>query len=410
MAIFNNMYITNAGQELYAKAQAGQPINFTKMQVGAGQIGTQNPATLNALIAPKLDVPIQSITANTDLKTATISGSVNNNTITDAVYICEIGLFANDPVKGEILYGYSSAGTYGDYYAPASAGPYTWNYEINAAIGNAANVTAQLSALNYDYGVINTNQLFNVISGGNQKEINKSIDASLSENTKQLGDLTYQVATGTATAITLIINKTLANGYPITFIASANNNGNATTINGKKLYKPSTTISPTLIKDKAYTVWYNSTGDSGNGCFFIKASAEGNALAKDVRNTTTFSNDNDTGILGGLDLSLLIPTNIKNNVTIDGVTGNVTIASLGGKQYATGTYNHVSGTIDTITFPFTPRIIYAVGSTVTQICSPYNTSSFTNIVGQTGNFSKATNGFKIDSAVTTQTVTYYAWE
>ncbi|WP_023974405.1 hypothetical protein [Clostridium beijerinckii] len=136
-----------------------------------------------------------------------------------------------------------------------------------------------------------------------------------------LSDMVYQTTGGSATAITLTIKGTLVTGYPITFIASANNGGAATTINGKKLYKPGTTTSPNLIAGKAYTVWYNSISD----CFFIKASAEGTALASDVRKNKTFSNDNDTGIVGGLDLSLLVPENIRAGITIDGVTGKSSV-------------------------------------------------------------------------------------
>jgi hypothetical protein len=106
-------------------------------------------------------------------------------------------------------------------------------------------------------------------------------------------DIVYQVAGGTATAITLT-GVVLENGHPKTFIASANNNGAATTINGKPLYKPNTTTAPTLIAGKAYTVWYNSTGD----CFFIKASAEGNVTADKVLASYTYSSDEDTGKLG----------------------------------------------------------------------------------------------------------------
>jgi hypothetical protein len=291
MALFKNMSITNAGMALYAKAQAGQEIHFTKIQVGSGQIGTQNPATLIALVNPKLDVAITSIIADAQLKSATIIGQVTNINIIEATYICEMGLWANDPDAGEILYGYTSCGTYGDYYAPATQGPYSWQYEIAAAIGNAANVTAQLSQLQWDYGVMNSVTDFIILSGGNQKEINKNIDARLS-------DIMYQVAGGSVTALTLTIKGTLVTGYPITFIAASNNGGAATTINGKKLFKPATTIAPNLIAGKAYTVWYNSTGDSGNGCFFIKASAEGTALASQIPVGTTFSNDSDTGIAG----------------------------------------------------------------------------------------------------------------
>lgn len=58
--------------------------------------------------------------------------------------------------------------------------------------------------------------------------------------------------------------------YLLNFVASHDNNGQATTINGKPLYKPNTTISPKLKTGKGYTIWYNSSID----CFFIKASAE----------------------------------------------------------------------------------------------------------------------------------------
>lgn len=107
-------------------------------------------------------------------------------------------------------------------------------------------------------------------------------------------DELYQTVGGTATAITLNINGPLVNGYPMTFIASANNNGSTTTLNSKPLYKPNTTTAPTLIAGKAYSVWYNQSSD----CFFIKASAEGNATVAQVLAGATFSNDNDNGLVG----------------------------------------------------------------------------------------------------------------
>lgn len=119
------------------------------------------------------------------------------------------------------------------------------------------------------------------------------IDTKLKELNTSLSDLTYQTAGGTATTITLTM-QTLVDGYSKTFIASANNSGAATTINGKALYKPGTTIAPNLAAGKAYTVWYNSA----SGCFFIKASAEGDAIAANVLAGKKFSNDSDTGITG----------------------------------------------------------------------------------------------------------------
>ncbi|MFT8350016.1 hypothetical protein [Clostridium saccharoperbutylacetonicum] len=176
MAQFNNLSITNSGKNLYAKAQAGTQLRFTKMQIGSGLIGTQNPETLLALIDAKYDIGIQSITPNTESKTATISGMINNDNVADSIYICEIGLFAQDPDAGEILYAYGSAGSYGDWLASSTNGAYSWNYQIIAAVGNASNVTVNLSNLSYDYGLVNTATTFTYIVGGNQKEINTSID------------------------------------------------------------------------------------------------------------------------------------------------------------------------------------------------------------------------------------------
>ena len=112
---------------------------------------------------------------------------------------------------------------------------------------------------------------------------------------KHIEDSLYQEAGGTATAITLSM-QTLKNGYSKTFIATTNNNGSATTINGKPLYKPGTTTAPSIKEGKAYTVWYNSVSD----CFFLQASAEGNVGAEHVLAGYTFSNDDDTGLAGAM--------------------------------------------------------------------------------------------------------------
>lgn len=104
---------------------------------------------------------------------------------------------------------------------------------------------------------------------------------------------TYETAGGTGTAVT-IPSFEFTDGISRTFVASAANNGAATTLNGKPLYKPGTTTSPKIVAGKAYTVWYSTTG----GCFFLKASAEGTAVAANVLAGTTFSNDDDTGIPG----------------------------------------------------------------------------------------------------------------
>ncbi|MDU6264199.1 MAG: hypothetical protein E6600_06810 [Anaerocolumna aminovalerica] len=113
------------------------------------------------------------------------------------------------------------------------------------------------------------------------------IDTALGNSSK------FEKASGTGTAI-ILNNIVLEDGVSKSFIVSANNNGAATTINGKKLHKPGTAETPNLIAGKAVTVWYNTSKD----CFFIKASATGNAVAANVLAGKTFSNDDDSDIVG----------------------------------------------------------------------------------------------------------------
>lgn len=180
MAEFNKMSITHSGMKLYTKAQAGTPIVFTKMRVGSGKLESDMESVeFIDLIDGKLDATLLSISPNTEQRTATIVAKVNNSTLEQGLYICELGLYANDPDEGEILYAYANSGELGDYYAPISQGPYTWHYQIATSVGNAANLDIELTELNYDYGLINSNESLEIIRGVNQKDINKNIDFNI---------------------------------------------------------------------------------------------------------------------------------------------------------------------------------------------------------------------------------------
>ncbi|WP_297425774.1 hypothetical protein [Clostridium sp.] len=222
MAIFNTMVLTEKGQLLYAKGQAGQTINFTKLAVGIGNIGDTDPTTLTELVNRKFDIAIQGKTVNTAEKVALINGTLTNENMTESILICEIGLYAQDPDEGEILYSYASAGQYGDYTSPASNGPYSWNYQVYAAIGNAANVEVTLSNLQYDTGIINTNTTFSIIKGSTQNEINKSIDNKLKIYPTTNNGNVYTISDPDI--------DTLEDGYPIKVRFNANSTGNISLI------------------------------------------------------------------------------------------------------------------------------------------------------------------------------------
>ena len=178
---------------------------------------------------------------------------------------------------------------------------------------------------------------FFVGDGTNNIEFAKQEDLELINN--QVSDLNFQTAGGTGTAITLKINQIITNGLAVTFIASANNGGAATTINGKPLYKPNTKTVPNLIAGKAYTVWYNSTSD----CFFIKASAEGNTIAAHVLAVDTFSNDSDTGLIGTMPNNGALNSSLNCgesfNIPAGYTTGGTIIANSLASQTQTPNYS-----------------------------------------------------------------------
>lgn len=246
MALFKNMIMTYKGMVLHAKAQAGQEIHFSKLQVGSGQVETQDPAALIKLVNAKFDVPITAITPYPEMKNCIITGNITNRDVIEATYICEIGLFAIDPDEGEILYGYCSSGTYGDYYAPATQGAFNWEYNIAAAVGNAANITAVIIATNYDYSLTNTNKTFVKLTGGNQKEINKSIDTFIDQIFKDLATQKAEIGTEVTNRIKEVNNSLDTKTDKADCIA---NNNFAVTTGNSIAYEVSLTSPPTEYKE-----------------------------------------------------------------------------------------------------------------------------------------------------------------
>lgn len=422
MSAFGGLILTNIGRNLQAKAQAGATLNFTRIAIGDGDLAGSSIADLTAL---KHEIKSCAITR---LKTLTggkavVGTSFSNSDIVSGFYWKELGVFAQDPDLGEILYCYGNSGANAEYI-PAGGGPDIIEKSIDVVtlVGNASSITATIESslvyasaqdladlagvgrttetvkknaddlaahLKEPFGIktatydgvnnqvtltiakgigvfpsarvitaadstyniavpaINTTYYVYLLSdgtftnnttgaapGGTDGSIllgtvatgatvdvliivdkRGAIDGTASALATHLADTVYQTAGGTATAITLTISETLVNGFPITFIASANNNAAATTINGKPLYKPNTTTAPNLIAGKAYTVWYNQA----NNCFFIKASAEGNATVGQVLAGATFSNDSDIGIPGAM------PNKVGSGTVITPGTADIAI-------------------------------------------------------------------------------------
>lgn len=159
----------------------------------------------------------------------------------------------------------------------------------------------------------------------------------------KLNDNKYEVAGGTATAITLNMPATLKDGYWKKFIASGDNGGTPTTINGKSVYKVGTTNPPRFKKDRPYEVYYNAA----KNCFFLKASATGTTSADKVLAGETFSTENDTDLVGAMPNKGAVTSSLNcgGSYTIPkgyhNGSGRVTANSLSSQTSANATANDI---------------------------------------------------------------------
>ena len=147
MLIWNQSKLTTAGKALLAKAQAGQTsIQITKAQTGSGSYSSgENLEGRTALKTPKQTFPIQSKSIsdadNTLILKIAITNKSETETLSTGYDITELGIFAKDPQKGEILYSIATAST--SDYMPAYNGviPSVINLSYYLEVANAASVT-----------------------------------------------------------------------------------------------------------------------------------------------------------------------------------------------------------------------------------------------------------------------------
>lgn len=147
MLIWNQSKLTTAGKALLAKAQAGQTsIQITKVQTGSGSYSSgENLEGRTALKTPKQTFPIQSKSIsdadNTLILKIAITNKSETETLSTGYDITELGIFAKDPQKGEILYSIATAST--SDYMPAYNGviPSVINLSYYLEVANAENVT-----------------------------------------------------------------------------------------------------------------------------------------------------------------------------------------------------------------------------------------------------------------------------
>jgi hypothetical protein len=144
MAAFGGLQLTFKGRNLQSKSQLGVPLNFTRIAIGDGQLNGRSIQELNSLVSEKVSLGIRKLKRTPDGR-AVVGTVLENEDIIAGFYLREIGVFAQDPDEGEILYCYGNAGINGEYLA-AGGGPDITQKTIDifTLVGNASNVTATI--------------------------------------------------------------------------------------------------------------------------------------------------------------------------------------------------------------------------------------------------------------------------
>lgn len=142
MSAFGGLVLTNKGKSLQAKAQIGATLNFTRVAAGDGELGNTIISDLTALKHEVMNLTITRFKTLLDGK-ALVGTVLSNQDVVTGFYFREIGVFAQDPDEGEILYCYGNSGANAEYI-PAGGGPdiIEKSIDIITIVGNTTNVTA----------------------------------------------------------------------------------------------------------------------------------------------------------------------------------------------------------------------------------------------------------------------------
>lgn len=139
---FKQAVITEDGRTLMRKLLSGSKTKFTKLRISSTVYADAQLEKLTALTNVKKEAAVRAYENNP--ATIVAVGLVDNAGVTVGFDINTVGLYAEDPDKGEILYSVSSAKVKG--YIPANAGVSSTAVELRifTEVSNASNVVMNI--------------------------------------------------------------------------------------------------------------------------------------------------------------------------------------------------------------------------------------------------------------------------
>lgn len=146
MAEFGRLIITDKGSNLLMKAVTGnEKLCFTRLAASSKRYLESEFQGLVGLEDIKQQTNISEIDVESS-STIMIHVILPNTNLTDGYYIKTVGLYANDPDEGEILYGVSGETSQGGCYVPPYGHRTVSNlyFNLSVAVGNSENVQLEV--------------------------------------------------------------------------------------------------------------------------------------------------------------------------------------------------------------------------------------------------------------------------
>ncbi len=147
MAEFSKLIITGKGQTLIAKMIAENAgMKFTKIATSGTMYKPEQLEGLEALTDIKQTSLIAKITRTNDVAVK-IETSFNNLELTEGYYMRALGLYADDPDEGEILYAVTTEVSGNCYIPPYNGVTVSGAYvKLITTVGNAQHVSLEVDA------------------------------------------------------------------------------------------------------------------------------------------------------------------------------------------------------------------------------------------------------------------------
>ena len=147
MSNWSTHQFTRKGEQLRTKVEAGKcKLTLTKIKIGNGDVTLGEVKDMNDLKSPQLVLGISSCDVSAeDDRICEVVGIASSSNVESAFSVTEMGLYANDPDVGEILYLVGIDKAPDDMPNKNAQSPVTLTYQFELVTSNMANVIAMIS-------------------------------------------------------------------------------------------------------------------------------------------------------------------------------------------------------------------------------------------------------------------------